>query len=66
MSYHDLPTQAQVRDADEMWGVDGFEMTELFSNEVPHVKGERVLKPSGMPPAEWALADDVGAAFSWR
>ena len=56
MSYQDLPTQAQVRDADEMWGVDGFEMTELFSNEVPRVMGEKVVKPSGMPPAEWSLA----------
>ena len=56
MSFQDLPTAAQVKDADEMWGVDGFEMTDLFSNEVPHVKGERVLKPTGMPPKEWSLA----------
>lgn len=34
---------------------DGFEMTELFSNEVPRVMGELVKKPSGMPPAEWGL-----------
>ena len=65
MSYQDLPTQAQVRDADEMWGVDGFAMTDLFSNEVPRVMGEKIVKPTGLPPTEWALAD-AGTAFSWR
>jgi hypothetical protein len=56
MSFQDLPTEAQVKDADEMWGVDGFEMTELFSNEVPRVMGEKVVKPTGMPPESWSLA----------
>ena len=56
MSCQDLPTDEQVKFTDDLWGVDGFEMTELFSNDVPHVMGERVLKPTGMPPAEWELA----------
>ena len=56
MSYQDLPTAEQVAASDDLWGVDGFEMTDLFSNEVPHVKGERVLQPTGMPPESWSLA----------
>jgi hypothetical protein len=57
VSYQDLPTAEQVAASDDLWGVDGFEMTELFSNEVPHVMGELVKKPGGLPPADWALVD---------
>lgn len=56
MSYEDLPTKEQVASADDLWGIDGFEMSELFSNDVPHVMGERVVKPSGMPPSDWSIA----------
>lgn len=56
MSYDEV-TAEQVAACDDLWGVDGFEMQELFSNEVPHVKGELVKKPGGLPPADWALVD---------
>jgi hypothetical protein len=56
MSFKDLPTDEQVAYTDDLWGVDGFEMSELFSNDVPHVKGERVVKPTGLPPSDWSLA----------
>jgi hypothetical protein len=48
-----LITDAQIDAADDFWAV---EVTELFSNDVPHVKGERVIKPTGMPPADWSLS----------
>ena len=35
--------------------LDGVEVTELFNNDVPSVMGEKVVKPTGMPPAEWGL-----------
>lgn len=56
MSYLELPSNEQVADADDLWNAQGLDMAELFCNEVPHVKGERVIKPSGMPPSEWSLS----------
>jgi hypothetical protein len=56
MSFKDLPTDAQMADADDLWNARGLEMSELFSNDVPHVKGERVIKPTGLPPSDWSLA----------
>lgn len=31
-------------------------VVELFENDVPHVRTDKVVKPTGMPPAEWALS----------
>lgn len=56
MSYQELPTDEQVKFTDDLWGVDGFDVSELFCNDVPHVRGERVIKPTGLPPAEWTLS----------
>jgi hypothetical protein len=53
MSYRELPTEDQMADCDDLWGLD---VKELFSNDVPHVRGERVIKPSGLPPSDWSLA----------
>jgi hypothetical protein len=53
MSYHDLPTDAEMDACDDLWAVN---VQELFSNDVPHVMGERVIKPSGLPPSEWSIA----------
>lgn len=55
MSYQDLPSDAEVAFADDLWNAKGLEMSELFSNDVPHVRGERVLKPTGLPPVSWEL-----------
>ncbi len=55
MSYQDIPTDDQVAFTDDLWNAQGLEVSELFSNDVPHVKGERVIKPSGMPPSDWSL-----------
>lgn len=55
MAYQDLPTDAEMDACDDLWAVN-VEMSELFSNDVPHVRGERVVKPSGMPPSDWSLA----------
>lgn len=27
-----------------------------FANDVPRVRTDRVIKPTGMPPADWSLA----------
>lgn len=35
--------------------VDGVKEIPLFANDVPHVRTDKVVKPNGMPPAEWAL-----------
>jgi hypothetical protein len=56
MAYQEIPTDDQVKDCDDLWNAQGLDMAELFCNEVPHVRGERVIKPSGMPPADWSLA----------
>jgi hypothetical protein len=53
MSYQELPTDEQVAYTDDLWGLD---VKELFSNDVPHVKGERVIKPSGLPPSDWSIS----------
>lgn len=36
--------------------VDGVKEIPLFANDVPHVRTDKVVKPTGMPPAEWALS----------
>lgn len=54
MSYQELPTNEQVDFADDLWNAQGLEMSELFNNDVPRVRGEKVVKPTGMPP-EWTL-----------
>ena len=56
MSYQELPTDDQVADADDLWNARGLEMSELFSNDVPRVMGEKVVKPTGLPPSDWSLA----------
>lgn len=56
MAYQDLPTDEQIAATDDLWGVDGFKFDEMFFNDVPHVKGEKVVKPTGLPPSEWGLA----------
>lgn len=35
--------------------LDGVEVTELFNNDVPHVRHERVIKPTGLPPEDWRI-----------
>jgi len=55
MSYDALPTDEQVAYTDDLWGVDGFDVKELFCNDVPHVKGEKVVKPSGASTDGWGL-----------
>lgn len=55
MSYQELPTDEQVAFTDDLWNAQGLEMSELFRNDVPHVMGERVIKPTGMPPSEWSI-----------
>lgn len=35
--------------------VDGVKEIPLFANDVPHVRTDKVVKATGMPPAEWAL-----------
>lgn len=52
MSYQELPTDDEMADADEMWG---FEVSELFTDPVPHVMGEKVVTLKGLPPADWSL-----------
>lgn len=33
----------------------GVEVKEVFCNDVPRVRNELVIKPTGLPPAEWSL-----------
>ena len=49
-------TAAQVEATDDLWNAKGLEMSELFCNEVPHVRGELAVKPTGMPPSDWSIA----------
>lgn len=55
MSYQELPTDDQIDATDDLWGVNGFEVKEMFMNEVPHVMGELVKKPSGESTEGWVL-----------
>ena len=45
MSYQDIPTDEQVAFTDDLWGVDGIQVTELFTNSM----GELVVKQTGLP-----------------
>jgi hypothetical protein len=45
MSYSETPTNDQVAACDDLWGVDGIEVTELFRNSM----GELVVKLTGLP-----------------
>jgi len=56
MSYQEIPSDDEVKFADDLWNAQGLDMAELFCNEVPHVRGERVVKPTGLPPSDWSLA----------
>ena len=53
MSYQEL-TDEQVAYADDLW-LDGLAVKEEFMNEVPHVMGEKVVKPSCASTEGWAL-----------
>ena len=35
--------------------LDGVVVTEVFPNDVPHVSGEKHVKPTGMPPESWRV-----------
>lgn len=35
--------------------IDGVKEIPAFNNDVPHVRNERVIKPTGMPPDHWRL-----------
>ena len=55
MSYQETPSDDEVKFADDLWTAQGLDMAELFCNEVPHVRGERVIKPTGLPPSDWSI-----------
>jgi hypothetical protein len=45
MSYSETPTNEQVAACDDLWGVDGIEVTELFTNTM----GELLIPQRGLP-----------------
>jgi hypothetical protein len=49
MSYQELPTDEQIAFTDDLWGL---EVSELFTDPVPHVVGEKVVQLKGLPPAD--------------
>jgi len=52
MSYHETPTDDEVKFADDLWAI---EVTELFADPVPHVVGEKRVPLTGLPPSNWSI-----------
>lgn len=70
MSYHEVPTDDEVKFTDDLWGVDDFlsacEVKEVPITEwlkatvgahmpVPHVMSEKVVQLKAMPPSSWSI-----------
>jgi len=53
MSYQEIPTDAEMKASDDLWG---FEVSELFTDPVPHVVGEKRVPLKALPPNDWSIA----------
>lgn len=70
MTQHRQPARSLQEEADmRAQDLKGLEVIEgdpsalrTFANEYGRVRTDRVIQPTGMPPAEWALCDQVNRA----